>query len=401
MSAGDDYSCAVRESGERVCWGWNSATSSMDAPAESYPPVSLNDGAWHDCEVLDSAELACSGNNDYGQLDAPPGRYQAVSAGTWHMCGLRESGEVACWGAGVASGPAAVPAELAAAELMFEPESSGEPAVAPSRGVLSVHAGTEHTCALLPSGDVTCWGEAGQRVPLPAGPYRSLSVGGHRYTCGVQASGAVVCAGIRDALFNQAPGAQDRYRSVSAGGRHACAFRESGELDCWGWNGYGQAVAVPGPYESVSAGDFHTCAVLDSGQVVCWGRNNHGQALGMPGRYTAVSAGAAHNCALGESGEVVCWGNNESGQTDAPSGRYQAVTVGEAHSCALAESGEVVCWGSNESGQTDAPAGRYRAISAGGLHTCAVTDSDEVVCWGDNESGQTDVPRLLAASGAE
>jgi alpha-tubulin suppressor-like RCC1 family protein len=37
-----------------------------------------------------------------------------------------------------------------------------------------------------------------------------------------------------------------------------------------------------GTFESVSAGFYHTCGVTNSGSVECWGRNGYGQVSNVP-----------------------------------------------------------------------------------------------------------------------
>jgi len=79
--------------------------------------------------------------------------------------------------------------------------------------------------------------------------------------------------------------------TISAGYRHTCAIRESGQAVCWGWNSAGQlgngsntSSNVPvnvtglGDAREISAGaEHHTCAIRGSGQAVCWGNNPNGQ----------------------------------------------------------------------------------------------------------------------------
>ena len=84
---------------------------------------------------------------------------------------------------------------------------------------------------------------------------------------------------------------------MTAGSGHACAILDTGQLRCWGYNGYGQlgqgnmddSATAPGrpPSRSTSAraaprsrsppASLHTCAVLDTGQLRCWGSNGYGQ----------------------------------------------------------------------------------------------------------------------------
>jgi hypothetical protein len=105
---------------------------------------------------------------------------------------------------------------------------------------------------------------------------------------------------------------------VSAGWYHSCAVEDSGELQCWGDNRYGQLDAPEGSFTQLSAGGYHSCAVEDSGELQCWGYNRHGQRDAPEGSFTQVSAGGGHSCAVEDSGDIQCWGNNGYGQSDVP-----------------------------------------------------------------------------------
>ena len=241
--------------------------------------------------------------------------------------------------------------------------------------------------------------------------------------------------------------AAPRYTAISAGTSHTCAIRTSGEISCWGANGFGQTDAPSGAFTAITAGDVHACGLRESGEIACWGSNDvRGQTdAGLTdapeGSFTAVSAAGNYTCAIRSNGEIACWGLNgyyataevetgnfvsflrESGQTDAPEGNFTAVSAGGAHACGLHASREIACWGANalytgwneetqaaewlHTGQATPPEGSYIAVSAGVSHTCGLREDKMITCWGLNgyyvrdtdsgaaelrETGQTDAP---------
>ncbi|MFM7263395.1 MAG: RCC1 domain-containing protein, partial [Acidimicrobiales bacterium] len=78
---------------------------------------------------------------------------------------------------------------------------------------------------------------------------------------------------------------------LSAGGFHACTVTTAGALRCWGRNDKGQlglgstsdaytpatVTVAGGTVGDVATGALHTCAVLNTGTVQCWGDNQFGQ----------------------------------------------------------------------------------------------------------------------------
>jgi alpha-tubulin suppressor-like RCC1 family protein len=285
--------------------------------------------------------------------------------------------------------------------------------------VNAITAGNSHTCALMASGGIKCWGHnsSGQ---LGDGTwfYRSVPVDVSGLMIGVAA--------------------------VSAGREHTCALTTGGGIKCWGNNVDGQLgdetttnsltpVDVSGLTSgliAVAAGGYHTCALTSGGGIKCWGSNLYGQ-LGYvsAGTYSstpvdvsdlttgvvALSAGMTHTCVVMAGGGARCWGNNASGQLGDGSKLNRttpvdvssltdgtAVAAGSYHTCALTGGGMAKCWGANGHGQLgDGTTGEsttpvevsgltsgVTAISAGLIHTCALTDTGGIQCWGSNTSGQ-------------
>ena len=278
-----------------VAGGWEQAEAQGGDRA-----VAISVGSDHACALLDSGEVECWGDNEYGQADAPGGRFSAVSAGEQHSCGLRETGAVECWG----------------------DNDYGRTDV-PSGRFSAISAGPKHNCGLRETGTIQCWG--------------GFVMGGYGVLSGGQLG---------------AP--SGRFSAISVGDGYSCVLSEAGEVECWGtYQDGNQADAPSGRFSAVSAGRFHNCGLRETGAVECWGDNWYGQSDAPSGRFSAVSAGWSHSCGLRETGEIECWGHNWDSRTDMPSGRFSAVSAG-GYSCVLRETGAVECWGSK--GAADVPA---------------------------------------------
>jgi alpha-tubulin suppressor-like RCC1 family protein len=244
-----------------------------------------------------------------------------------------------------------------------------------------ITAGNLHTCAVLDSGGVRCWG-SNDHGELGNGTTTTSTV-------------PVVVSNLSGVL------------QVSAGGSHTCALVHGGTVKCWGLNGNGQLGSgklgngLPGPafvdsiYEpvdvvgltgakSVASGGFHSCAIKADGKVACWGQDGSGQ-LGDedPGDYSttpvdvhgitvanpakALALGDSHSCAILADGTVKCWGHNFFGElgdgtttersvATAVTGLAAdaaAITAGESHTCVIVADANrtTYCWGHNAYGQ--------------------------------------------------
>jgi alpha-tubulin suppressor-like RCC1 family protein len=331
-------------------------------------------------------------------------------------------------------------------------------------------AGGDDSCVVLPSGHIDCWGWNGygqlgdgseENGPEPGSPpvevlgvSDAVQVAAGDHSCAVLSTGHVDCWGEshdgalgdgkerRSLVPVEVHGVSSAVQ-VAASDFSSCVLLADGHVDCWGEGEYGQLgdgattnssvpVEVQGISNAtqVSTGGSYACAVLSSGRIDCWGANYYGQ-LGngaeanssTPAEVqgisnaTQVAAGegiAEHVCALMSSGRVDCWGRNESGQlgdgATASSrtpvevhGVADATEVGSGRqeSCALLSNGHVECWGGNELGQLGVGAlgdssspvealgiSEATQVTAGDGQSCVTLSNGHLDCWGGDESGQ-------------
>ena len=493
LGIGDQHGCAVRATGAVQCWGAQSdgrlgnGTAALGFQASPVTvagvvdAIAVGPGQGHTCALRATGQVLCWGANHSGQIgNGVVGSPQlvpvavtgltgavAIMAGFHGNCALRGDGAVLCWGAnsdGSGGTDPHVANPIATATV-----------VNGISGAIAISMGTRHTCALRADGTVFCWGgnaigQLGNGTldtgfaphPTPAlvpGLTGVVALGaGGAWTCARRVDGTMSCWGrnVEGQLGNGtttnalAPAVVSGFagsisaRGVVAGTAHACARRADGTAACWGQNDLGQAgdgsttdALVPVVVHGLSnvgalgegSGD-HTCARRGDGSVACWGDNSVQQTgdrftgalfnttpfvvVGVD-RVVQVATGAQHTCALRSDGAVFCWGGNADGQLGsgfsdtilgAPfqvPGLTNAVAIGAgaAHTCALLAAGTISCWGKNSSGQlgngtttsTLAPVAVSSltdavALTLGAHHTCALRAGGGVVCWGLNSRGQ-------------
>lgn len=414
IAAGIRLTCAVTKAGGAKCWGTDDEGQLGDGgpavPIFSPDPVDVvglssgvrqvDVGNFHACAVLASGGVRCWGRAEEGQLGnrgaliagevyEVPYVYDAtaVAAGWVHTCALTAAGGVKCWGWNDDGqlGDGTFVSRFQPADVLGLPG----PAVA-------IATGREHTCALLASGAILCWGRPGDGMPIRNRPQGATIAGGvsaiatgKAMSCALAAGGSVRCWGfytvdctggdfiiggplVCSSTLHGTPEefatyAGSRRLAMGPSSDYICAINAAGGVNC------GSAVlALPAEgYSAVSVGYYEACGIAGAGGVTCWTgwqwptAMRARQVQGVAGPASAIAVGERHSCAIDGNGGVVCWGRNAEGQLGNGSTRdsstavpvnslasgARAIATGMDHSCAVTASGRVRCWGSNMYGQ--------------------------------------------------
>ena len=386
IAAGSLHTCALLSDGTVKCWGQNGGQLGLGHTNQiGDVPEEMGDGL-----------LPVDLGTDAKAID--------ITASNLNTCATLSGGSLKCWG-GNAKG------QLGLGDTSIRGDGQGEMGdnlgsidlgTVTGNVVLQIAGGISHTCALLQSGAVKCWG---------ANDYGQL---GQEHTNNL--GDALNEMGYSLSAINLGTGRSAT--AIAAGESHTCVVLDNGTSKCWGSNSFGQlgqghanhlgdnsgemgdnlpAIDLGTQAIAISAGYRHTCGLLDNGTVRCWGNNDYGQLgqgqtnhigdvsnemgvnlsaidLGTGRTAIAISGGGYHTCALLDNLTVRCWGLDDDGRLgsipsddvgyeanemgdnlpaiDLGTGRTAtAIVAGEGHTCALLDNGSVRCWGNNDYGQ--------------------------------------------------
>jgi alpha-tubulin suppressor-like RCC1 family protein len=342
-----------------------------NAPANA---VTITAGIGHTCALTDKGSVMCWGRNNYGQLGngstsnstTPVNVVNftepviSISAGNNYTCALTVDGVIKCWG------------ENRTGQLGYDTAtyySTPKEVIGLGGKASKIATGSLHTCALLVSDTIKCWG----------GISWSRLLG--------SAETAVSLKPIE--VANVGNGVQQ----IQASSYHTCVLGSNAELRCWGENhngrlGDGTEISHPTPVRiqtfddkilAMALGMWHSCSLMLLGEIKCWGRNSEGQlgdgttinrlfptnVVGLAELPSAVSVGNEHTCALIQNGGVMCWGGNQFGQLGDGTTKNRKLPV------AVTELDQAVV-----------------GLTTGYSHTCAIMNDASIKCWGDNQYGQ-------------
>ena len=355
LALGMSHSCALINTGEVRCWGQFAGKARHDGQMEN----------------LGDNETPAS-----GEPVALGGRAVQISAGGDNTCARLDTGAVRCWHFRQIWG--SQPSQI---NPNWRKPPVSEPLVdIDIRGkAVQISVGTEHVCALLQSGSIRCLkvGEFGNRRKNPSGPIQrpaateDMAVGsqvsqvaaGHHHTCVLLGSSKVRCWGAvsGDEFRGQDKSAEALPAStapiIDVGGRvtqlasggSICALLAQHTVRCWGDNSLGQLgyghkkratdpaiagdIKIAGKVIQITVGLRHACALLETGRVHCWGYNREGE-LGYGNRITIGDYDTPEN-----EGDVIV------------GGKVVQIAAGGFHTCALLQTGRVRCWGAGDFGQ--------------------------------------------------
>lgn len=266
--AGAYHACALAGGGVR-CWGSGREGQMGNNSANIYNVVPITPtgltsnvvdlavgGYALTCAVLENGHVACWGDQAYETTEiAGITNASQVAAGSNHACALSETGRVQCWGRNdrgqVGDG------------TMTE-RTSPTAVSGLNSGVQAISAGEHHTCALLNSGDVQCWG------------YNNSGQIGD----GTKATSSTLPVDVI--------GLPSNITSIAASQNTSCALTSAGDLYCWGLSYLrppstylptysAQKMVGLSDVEAIAPGFGHYCVVLSGGAINCWGTNSYGQ----------------------------------------------------------------------------------------------------------------------------
>lgn len=259
IAAGHNYSCAVLTNGAVKCWGENYVGqlglgdtnmygNTSSTIGSGLPTINIGQTVKYiaagesntTCAIRADDKTVCwgSGNNNLlgtglgianmgdqsGEMgsaltpiDFGSSYAVTLSEGDNHICALLASGAVKCWGYND-FGQLGVNGNIGTTE-----ELATWPAVdLNGRTAVAVSAGAAHTCAILNTGAVTCWG---------LNTYGQLGYGDttdRGY------------ANLGSAMQTVNLGTGRTATAIAAGGYFTCAILDNGTLKCWGYNASGQ-----------------------------------------------------------------------------------------------------------------------------------------------------------------
>ena len=266
VAGGGYHTCALTNAGGVKCWGSNEygqlgdgtiddTNTPVDVLNENGDPITgmiaVTAGDGHTCALTTAGGVVCWGENEDGQLgngahddDLHPipanvtGLDSGVSiiaagANSTHTCALTAAGSVTCWGSN-GSGQLGNGTSGNSSDVPVDVLDLGKNVTAITAGG-GFGGGLGHTCALMATGGVKCWG---------SNQWSQLG-NGTRFTVG-SSTPEDVCQEY-DRFQEECSEVLSGVGAIAAGGFHTCALPTAVGAKCWGTCVLGQLGTVPCP----------------------------------------------------------------------------------------------------------------------------------------------------------
>ena len=147
----------------------------------------------------------------------------------------------------------------------------------------------------------------------------------------------------------------EKATKISLGQEHACALLQSHEVQCWGYNGYGELLQG----NSTSNAPHQNDPLLNLGDGV--GARD-------------IVTGNHFSCAILTTEGIVCWGNGADYRT----GRASTTNIGD-HSSEIALIGDGLTTPYRRIAQP-----HHMDLGPNSNGACIINEASQVECWGHN-----------------
>ncbi|MGY8746037.1 MAG: putative Ig domain-containing protein, partial [Candidatus Poseidoniales archaeon] len=433
-----DSTCGVFEDSTGtstvICWGEQTAVGyTASTPVTTLADLPVEDSNGNDLSLSEVSQ------SPYDITD--------IQSGERINCVLSRQGLIKCWGYGPHLGIGLASGNIGDSNPVTEEmgEYLGYVELGDNITAKQLSVADNHACALLESGEVSCWGDNSYKqssssvltstivTPLIYTQFGSdnlMVATSEDSTCVLKEDDRIQCAGLGYELaLGQSAAQAPLYLGFdySESGKFVdiqgephnsgsyCATTVTGAIKCWGQGAYISYTSSISntPYydfngilsDSFGFGELGGCLAVSGttelhestnpetypGDIVCWGSNTYGRL----GTGSSGSVGASHDIMTARPIDF-----NGTVMT--------TVDMGQYHSCSISSSNEIYCWGQGAYGQlgyettniygasnADLPFlnpvdldGDAKLLSLAARSTCAVMENDDVYCWGSAAYGQ-------------